>query len=151
MRDKPFAVLTRTRGGTEGLWTVDLSGQNASITATDLVAAANVSGGIYVIKGVARVTTAAGTSSSLNVQLKYTDNDGGTLITTNNIQGLNMLSAITPGIVVTPNNSTGTGGIFYFSQIISASAGNAIQYLASYASNPASAMVYSLHIVASRF
>lgn len=149
MQFKEFAVLTRNRGGTDGLWTVDRSAQNASISATDLVAATSVDGGLYVVKGIARVTTAAGTSSSLNVKIGYTDNETSTSITSI-VEGF-IESIAGAGIVITPTNSVAIGGIFYFSKVINAKAGVAIQYLTTYASNAAGVMVYSLHLVASRF
>lgn len=148
MQSKPFAVLNVPRGGTGGVWRVDLAAQNASISSTDLVSAGSVDGGLYVIKGIARVTTIAATSSSVNIGLAYTDDDGGSSITAN-IQGL--LGSGSGGIVITPTNVTTGAGIFYFTYTLNARAGVAIQYLTTYNSNPASTMQYSLHLLASRF
>ena len=131
------------------MWRVNLSGQNASISATDLVAASSVDGGIYVIKGVVRVTTAAGTSSSVSVRILYTEDDGGTAVSANDTQGFTESGGA--AVVVTPVNATGNTGIFYFTKTINARAGVAIRYQTNYASNPASAMQYSLHLVCSRF
>ena len=102
-----------------------------------------------MIKGVARVTTAAGTSSSVNVTIGYTEDDAGQTFS-NNVQGF-QTGNLSPAVVVTPANGTTSTGCFYFLDVINARAGIAIKYSTTYASNPASAMVYSLHLVASRF
>jgi hypothetical protein len=148
VQTKEEAVRSVPRGGTGGTWQVDLAGQNASLITTDLVAAGSVKGGLYVVKGIARVTTGAGTSSSVTVQIRYTDADGNTALLPN-VEGF--LETGVAGVVGTPNNSTLGGGIFYFSKVINAKAGVAIQYSTTYASNPASTMVYSLHLICSRF
>jgi hypothetical protein len=146
---KEEPVRSVPRGGTGGAWSVNLAGQNASIAATDLVPATSVDGGLYVVKGIVRVTTAAGTSSSLQVGIGYTDDDVG-LAVSSVTQGF-QAGALTPALVNTPANSTGATGIYYFTETFNARAGIAITYATAYASNAAGAMVYNLHLMCSRF
>lgn len=104
---------------------VTLEAQSASISATDLPEMV-LPAGVYRVSYYTRVTTAAGVSSSLTVTFAWTD--GGVAQTYS-------------GAAMNGNTTTTyqSGSI-----VIRSDAGAAVTYATTYASNPASAMQYSL-------
>jgi len=129
----PFAVLSVDGSGNLQnflLPAVDLTGQTAAITATTMYT--TVTAGLYRVSYVAKVTTVAGTSSTLGgFQVTYTDATDSVVTTTvaGTTSTLNTTQAQVSGVVV-----------------VYASAATAIQYLMGYASNSAAQMTYTLHI-----
>jgi len=105
-----------------------LMDQSASIAETAIPATALIDES-YRINYYARITTPAGVSSSLTLEFKWTD--GGVVQT-------ETIAALT-GNTTTSN----TKGTFH----ICCDAGTTVTYSATYASNPASAMQYSLCVV----
>jgi hypothetical protein len=127
---------------------VDLVAQSASIGTTTLYAVPSVTpmngvtgAGQYRVSWNTKVTTAATTSSSLNVTIVYTDPDGNTI--TLAAAGLSSAGAI----ALTPTNSvTSTGVLIGVPLTLNCKAGTNITYSTTYASSGATAMQYNLHI-----
>lgn len=106
---------------------VTLTGQNASVAATDMTDG-NLSTGLYRWDYYVAITTAAAATSSLTVSLDFKDS-GQTKTYT--------------GAAITTNRDTdyqNYGGLFQFD-------GSPVRYTLTYASNPASAMVYKIYLV----
>lgn len=108
---------------------IQLTGQNAALPPTQITGSA-LNAGLYRISCYARITTAAGVSSSLTVQLGWTDN--GTAVA-----GFTPIPAITGNLITSVGSWTG---------MIFSDANAPILYSTVYASNPASAMQYSLYV-----
>lgn len=106
---------------------VVLTAQSASIGVTS-IPAASLAGGLYRVTYWARVTTAAGTSSSLSVTLSWTDS------------GVACSKAFT---AVTGNTTATTDSNSYLVNIDGASP---ISYSTTYASVGAPAMIYALSL-----
>jgi hypothetical protein len=112
--------------------TVDLTGQTANISATNLVASPAT--GRYRISAYLIVTTVDGVSSTLpSVVITWNDADNGA----------------SQSLTLTPTN---TGNVLTTLQeaacVVSARTGYAIQYATSgYASNTPATMQYAMHIV----
>lgn len=128
---------------------VDLTGQNNNIGATTLMAVpanstVSNNGGLYRVQCYAVVTTAAGTSSTLpNIQIQWTDNDTNTLASFMNCTP----SATTNTVGTTNSNSNAVGAGVPNANTISVKPGTNITWQAvNYASNPANAMQYAVHI-----
>jgi hypothetical protein len=119
--------------------TVDLTSQTAAISAATLFAVVNA--GQYRVSWNSKVTTAAGTSSTLGpLTITYTDPDGTVVVV-----------ICTAGGVGGGAGTTGTGNntstaLFGFPALLNCKAGTNIQYAMGYASNAANAMAYNLHI-----
>ena len=109
--------------------TVNLSGQSASI-ATTALPILTVSPGIWRISYAVRVTTVAGVSSSIQVTLTWTE---GTVVQTES------------GAALAGNLTTTREGA---TRIIRSDSASPISYSTTYASDAATAMRYSLDIVA---
>jgi hypothetical protein len=109
----------------------ELTEQNTSLSATDFSLAV-LPAGLYRVSYLARITTAAGVSSSLTVAITWTD--GG------------VAKALT-GAAIT-GNTTAT----YQSAdvLIMVDAGTDVTYATTYASNAASAMKYGLAVFLER-
>lgn len=105
-----------------------LEEQNAAISATDFADTKDLAAGLYLVMYTARITTAAGVSSSLTVTVKWTE---GAVVQTQ------------AGAAITGNTTTSRqGGVF----LIRSDAGEDVTYETAYASNAAGAMKYSLDI-----
>lgn len=109
-------------------WTLALTAQTAALATTTLLMPQlpSTPAGLFRVSYYARVTTAAGTSSSLQVTIGWTD--GGVACT-------RTFTAITGNTTAT----TDAQGI-----LVSADNASSITIATAYASNPAAAMVYSL-------
>ena len=108
------------------LSSVSLTAQAASIASTALKT--GLTAGLYRVSYYARITTAAGTSSSLTVTFGWTD------------------GAVTPsqsGAAITGNTTT---TIQSGTLLIRVDANTAVNYSTTYASTPASAMQHSLDL-----
>lgn len=108
---------------------VSLTGQNASISATDFSGGGTLGSGLYAVEWYFRVTTAATTSSSLQLTIAWTD--GGV--------------AQTESGAAETGNTTAThqSGRYMFRS----DAASPITYATTYASNAAGEMVYSLYVM----
>lgn len=111
---------------------VSETAQNASIATTSLPTDGDLSSGLYRVTYYARITTAAGVSSSLTVTFGWTD---GAITQTHS------------GAAITGNTTTTwqTGSI-----LIYVDAASPITYSASYSSNPAGAMRFNLFVTLER-
>lgn len=105
-----------------------LTTQNAAISATPFTLPV-ITGGVYRVSYYVRVTSAAGTSSSVQVTLGWTDG------------GVSLTKA---GTAVTGNT---TSSFDQGSVLVRDDANGPITYATSYASNPANAMQYALDVV----
>ena len=116
---------------------VDLTNQSGNISATTLTTPG--ANGFYRISIYGEISTAAGTSSTLpSTAVSFTDPDSSTAetVTITNASGANTVGAL----MSATSNPLSTYGFY-------AKNGVAIQYSTSgYASNPAGAMKYTLHI-----
>lgn len=118
---------------------VDLTAQIASIGTTTLLAVPVP--GQYRLSWNTKVTTAAGTSSSVNLTIIYTDPDG--VVVTLTAAGINSTGAV----ATTPANSTtSTGALEGIPLMLNVKSGTNVQYSTTYASNAAATMQYNLHI-----
>lgn len=107
---------------------VSLEEQNAALSATDFAQTKDLAAGVYVVLYHARITTAAATSSSLTVTVRWTEG------------GVAMSQA---GSAVTGNTTaTHQSGVF----VIRSDAAEDVTYETTYASNGAGEMEYSLDI-----
>lgn len=101
----------------------------AAAIGTTTLSPAQPAAGLYRVTWYARITTAAGVSSSLTVTVNYTDHG----------QAVSLVgTAITGNTVTTVQSLT---AMFYSDEL------TAITYSTAYASNPASAMQYELYVV----
>jgi hypothetical protein len=106
---------------------VEKTSQTAAIASTD-IPAPTLTAGLYKISWYARITTAAGVSSSLTPSFTYVD--GG-------------VSCTVSGAAMTGNT---TATVQSGTALIRNDNGTAIQYATAYASNPANAMAYRLDV-----
>lgn len=118
---------------------VDLLAQNAAIATATLY---NVTAtGQYRLSWNAKVTTAAGTSSTLGpLTIVYTDPDGV-------VQTITAAAQISAGTIATSSNgNTTTTVLIGMPLTLNVKANTVITYAMAYASNAANAMQYNLHI-----
>lgn len=124
-----LSITQRLQNAAYGKGFVSLTTKSASI-GTTTIPLSQVDSGTYRLNWYARVTTAAGVSSSLAVNFGWTD--GG-------------VAQSFAGTAVTGNTTTTwTSG----SVVVQSDGNTPLTYSTTYASNPASAMVYSLNVVA---
>ncbi len=119
---------------------VDLTAQTAAITTTTLFAV--VTAGQYLLNWDSKVMTAAGTSSTLGpLTIVYTDPDSV-------VQTITAAAQIAAGTIATSvaNGSTTTGLLLGIPMFLNCKASTNVTYAFAYASNPANAMTYNLHI-----
>lgn len=117
---------------------VNLTGVSAGVGSTIYT---TVGAGQYRVTWNAKVTTAAGSSSTLGAfTIAYTDPDG-TLIT---LTGAAMISAGT--IATTSTGNTVSTVLIGLPLLLNCQAASALTYAMAYTSSPASAMAYNLHI-----
>lgn len=118
---------------------VDLTAQTAAIGTTTLFAV--VTAGQHRLSWNAKVTSAAGTSSTLGpLTIVYTDPDGVA-------QTLTAGAMVTAGTVSTTATGNTTASVLLgISMLLNCKAGTNITYAMAYASNAANAMNYNLHI-----
>ncbi|HVI10221.1 MAG TPA: hypothetical protein VND65_18165 [Candidatus Binatia bacterium] len=120
---------------------VDLTAQTAAIAATTLYAVPAAGAGLYRLSWYAKVTTAAGSSSTLGaLTITFTDQDGVA-------QSITCAAQSSAGTIETTDaGNTTTTLLSGLTITINANSSTNIQYAFAYASNPASAMNYTLHI-----
>jgi hypothetical protein len=124
-----FTVLTSTvNQAPNRLSAVELTSQGASIGATDFSGGGVLNAGLYRVTYYARITRAAGTSSSLTVTLSWTD--GGA-------------SCSFAGAAITGNTTTTIQSETKMIRIDSASP---VRYATTYASVGMPTMLYSLDV-----
>jgi hypothetical protein len=115
----------------------DLTGQTAAKAATTLYAVPAAGAGIYRISWVAKVTTAATTSSVLGgtngFQVTYTDADDSVVVTP---------LAVPNGVATGNTTATQLSGVV----IVNAKASTNVQYQFDYTSVGVTPMAYSLHV-----
>lgn len=118
---------------------VDLTGQNAAITTTTLFAV--VAAGQYRVSWDAKVTTAAGVSSTLGaLTIVYTDVDAV-------VQTITAGALIAAGTVATTSTGNSTTTVLLGIPLtLNCAASSNITYAFAYASSAANAMNYNLHI-----
>jgi|SRR6266850_749704 len=118
---------------------VDLTAQTAAITTTTLFAI--VVSGQYLLNWDAKVTTAAGTSSTLGaLTIVYTDPD-------TVVQTITAAAQIAAGtIATTSTGNTTTTVLLGVPILLNCKAATNVTYAFGYASNAAAAMNYNLHI-----
>ena len=118
---------------------VDLTAQTAAVGTTTLYSVTNA--GQYRLQWNSKVTTAAGTSSTLGaLTIVYTDPDGVAQTITAGAQ-------TSAGAIATTTTTNTTAAVLLGVPIlINAKAGTNITYAFAYASNPANAMNYNLHL-----
>lgn len=119
--------------------TVDLTSQNAAIVTATLYTVTVA--GQFRLSWNSKITTAAGTSSTLGaLTIVYTDPDG--VVVT-----LTAAAIIAAGTVATTSaaNTTGTA-LIGIPQLLNCKAATNITYAFAYASNAANVMNYNLHI-----
>lgn len=135
--------VSTVSGGTPAEYaTVDLTAQTAAIGTTTLYAVPASGAGQYRLSWDAKVTTAAGTSSTLGaLTIVYTDPDG-------NAVTLTAAALQTGGVVATTvtTNSVTTAALVGIPLTLNCKASTNITYAMAYASNAANAMAYNLHI-----
>lgn len=107
--------------------TVSLENQSASIGTTAIPTSSLVAG-LYLVMAFTRVTTAATTSSSLQVDITATDDS---------------VSYTQTGTAITGNTTSTTGRDFFFLSVDGASP---VSYSTTYASVGATSMVYKLDL-----
>jgi pectate lyase-like protein len=120
--------------------TVDLTAQTAAIGTTTLYAVP--AAGQYRLSWNAKITTAAGTSSTLGpLTISYTDPDGVAITTT-------VPAALNGGAPTTTGQTTNNTGtvLIGLPLMLNCKAGTNITYSFAYASNAAAAMNYNLHL-----
>lgn len=124
-----------------GVAKVDLTAQTAAVGTTTLYAVPSTGAGQYRIAWDAKITTAAGTSSTLGpLTITYTDPDGVVLTITADAHG----SAGADVTSLTANTTTTV--LLGTPMLLNCKASTNIQYSFGYASNAANAMNYNLHI-----
>lgn len=122
---------------------VDVTGQNAAIGTTTLFSPVYsiLFQDQYLLTWSAKVTTAAGTSSTLGaLTIVYTDPDGV-------VQTITAPATVSAGTIATTSTGNSTTTVLIGMPLhLNAKSGTNITYAFAYASNPASAMLYNLHI-----
>lgn len=118
---------------------VNLTAQTATIGTTTLLAVTIA--GQYLLSWNAKVTTAAGASSTMGpLTIAYTDPDGVVLTLTTSAQNV-------PGAIVSATALNTTQALLLgLPMLLNCKAGTNITYAMTYLSNPAAAMNYNLHI-----
>ena len=116
------SVVNITNNAARKLVAVSKTGQTAAISATALETG-TLDPGVYRVGYTARITTAAGTSSSLTTTVTWTDGS----------------VAMTGNTTATQQNNT---------MLIHIDKGAAINYATTYATSGAPAMQYSLYVLA---
>jgi len=135
-----FVFGSTIRGAKLSVAQVDLTGQTAAIGTTTLYAVP--ASGQYRLSWNSKVTTAAGTSSTLGpLTIVYTDPDGNAVTIT---AGALQIGG-TVNTTVTTNSIT-TAVLQGIPLVLNCKAGTNITYAMAYASNAANAMAYNLHI-----
>lgn len=132
-------VATVSAGMASEVATVDLTAQTAAITTTTLFAPATA--GQYRLSWNAKVTTAAGTSSTLGaLTVVYTDPD-------NVAQTITAPASIAAGTIATTSAANTTATVLLgMPLLLNCKAATNITYAFAYASNAANAMNYNLHL-----
>lgn len=137
-------ISTVSNGVSSVYATVNLTAQVAAITATTAYAVPASGVGQYRISFVAKVTTAATTSSVLGgtagFQIKYTDADDSVVVTTGALSNIS-------GSVLNTNTTQNT---YAGTIMVNVKASSNIQYLMDYTSVGLTAMQYNLHIIIER-
>ena len=125
-------ILLRLAAASVTLYSASLTGQSASIGATD-VTDGTLSSGLYRVSYYFRVTTAAAVTSSIEIDISWLDG----------------LATIAFAGAAEAGNTTSTyqSGAFP----IHIDAGSPVTYATTYASNPASAMQYSLYVALEKY
>lgn len=120
---------------------VDLTAQTAAITTTPLYAVPSTGQGQYRLSWNAKVTTVAGTSSTLGpLTVVYTDPDGISPTIT-------CAAIIAAGTVATSSAGNTTGSVLLgTSMLLNCKASTNVTYAFGYASVAASIMAFNLHI-----
>ena len=113
---------------------VNLTAQNAAIAATTAYTLP-ASDGVYRVSMVLTITTAAGTSSTIGFQCRFTNASDNVVKTSPNINDATRSASNTTGTVVT------------YTYLVHAKASTDIQYIVNYASNAANAAVYDFYLV----
>lgn len=133
-------LATVKKGMASEVATVDLTAQTAAITTTTLYTPAG--DGQYRLSWSAKVTTAAGTSSTLGaLTIVYTDPDGVAIT-------LTAAAVIAAGTVATTSTGNTTGTVLLgIPQYLNCKAATVVSYAFAYVSNAAAAMNFNLHIL----
>lgn len=120
---------------------VDLTAQNAAKSTTTLYAVPASGAGVYRLTWTAKITTAAGTSSTLGaLTIVYTDPDGVVVTLTAAAQN-------TSGSIITSATSNTTGTVLIGMPLtLNCKASTNITYAFAYASSASGAMHYNLHV-----
>lgn len=120
---------------------VDLTAQTAAITTATLYAVPATGAGEYRLSWNAKITTAAGTSSTLGaLTIVYTDPDGVAVTIT-------APASIAAGTIATTSAANTTGTVLLgLPLLLNAKASTNITYAFAYASNAAAAMNFNLHL-----
>lgn len=135
------AIATTGNGVPSEYATVDLTGQTAAIATTTLYAVPSTGAGQYRVSWNAKVTTAAGSSSTLGaLTITYTDPDGVAQTITAGAQ------TSAGAIATTSTGNSTTTVLLGLPMLLNCKASTNIQYAMAYASNAANAMAYNLHI-----
>lgn len=121
--------------------TVDLTAQTAAKTTTTLYAVPAAGAGQYRVSWNAKVTTAAGVSSTLGpLTIVYTDPDG-------IVQTITAAAQSSAGAIETSDTgNTTTTVMLGVPMMLNCKASTNITYAFAYASNAANVMAYNLHI-----
>lgn len=124
-----------------GIARVDLTGQSAAIANNTVYIVPSNGGGQYLLSWNAKVTTAAGTSSTLGaLTVKYTDPDGV-------VQTITCAAQSNAGAIETTDAGNATTTVLLgLPVLLNCKANTNIQYAFAYASNAANAMHYNLHM-----
>lgn len=112
---------------------VSLTAQNAAIAATTAYTLP-ASDGVYRVSMVLTITTAAGTSSQIGFQCRFTNATDNVVKTSPNIND------------VTRSASNTTGTVITYTYLIRGKASTAVQYIVNYASNAAGVAVYDFYL-----
>jgi hypothetical protein len=123
------SVVNITNNAARKLVAVSKTGQTAAISATALETG-TLDPGVYRVGYTARITTAAGTSSSLTTTVTWTDGS---------VAQTQAGAAMTGNTTATQQNNT---------MLIHIDKGAAINYATTYATSGAPAMQYSLYVLA---
>lgn len=130
--DVPLTWLVKLRAAVNAagnvIGEVSRTVQGASIASTAIPITGPVTAGLYRLSTYARITTAAGASSSLTVTLGFTDG---------------AVSQTVNGAALTANTTTTWQSLTY---LIRADEATSITYATTYASSAAGVMKYSLYV-----
>ena len=120
---------------------VDLTAQSAAIAATTIYTVPAAGAGQYRLSWAAKITTAAGTSSTLGaLTITYTDPDGV-------VQTITAAAQSKSGTIETTDTGNSTTTVLLgHPLLLNCKASTNIQYAFAYASNAANAMKYNLHM-----